>query len=460
MNVRNYTFPSEFLQRIRIQLGDEEAEQLQASLSEVPQVAIRLHPWKGRRSDLPPGAEPVPWAPDEGFYLTHRPAFVLDPLWHAGAYYVQDASSMFIPYLLPPSGPLNILDFAAAPGGKSTHLLSYISQHGGTLTANEPEASRFPTLLENLARWGIASKIITRGWPSDWQGCPPIFDVVLVDAPCSGEGMFRKLPASRTEWSLRRVVACSRTQRDILSVAIQLVRPGGLLIYSTCTFSPEENEEQVRWIYDVFGAIIRPHFREVPPDWGIVVDSVLTSKGEHPIYKFYPHRVRGEGLTVTAFVVNGSFPRRSQRNYSLRQFPCPSSWPIPRAACIQMNCEIRAIPDETFRHLQQLPILRHMEAGVGIARSNRKTIRPHPEWPFSQGAYSPHSHPVVPLDYKSALQYLQGHPLPLPPNMQVRQSTWVLLAYQQRFLGWGKALPSGRINNAYPPKWRIRKPIS
>ncbi len=458
MGIRKYTLPSEFVRRIQQQLGPE-ADALLQALEGAPEVSVRLHPQKGRPDDLPSHAEPVPWAAGEGFYLPERPAFVFDPLWHAGAYYVQEPSSMFIPYLLATEeGPLRILDLSAAPGGKSTHLLSYVQGRGGFVVANEPDAKRFTALAENIGRWGIGQVVVTRGWPEAWAEAGIQFDVVVVDAPCSGEGMFRKSPAVRSEWSPRRVIACSRTQRHILRAALRLVRPHGLLIYSTCTFAPDENAEQVRWLYAESGIRLRPHYRPVPPEWGIAVESVNTPGGEHPLYLFYPHRARGEGFAVTAFRVEGPRAGRPARRTPFRRVACPEEWPVPAGwSCYADGTDIRAVPDALVPWLEQMPRLRRFTAGVGVARRKGRTLLPHPEWALSIHAYRQNLHPVVPVDRPQALRYLKGHPLPLPSGFAPRQSRWVLIAYRDRLLGWGKALPSGRINNAYPTGWRIRK---
>ena len=460
MERRNYAIPSDFLDRIRARMGTEAAA-LEAALEGDPVTAGRLHPWKGRREDFSPEARPVPWVPTEGLYLPERPPFVFDPLWHAGAYYVQEPSSMFIPYLIEWKDRMRILDLSAAPGGKSTHLLAHLDRCEGLLVSNEPEGKRWPALVENLHRWGIGRQLITRAWPKQWEAAGEAFDVVLVDAPCSGEGMFRKLPAARAEWSLRRIQACSRTQQDILRSAARLVRPGGLLIYSTCTFAPEENEAQIKHLYAQYGTTFEPYFKEVPPEWGIVTDAVDTPAGPQMLYRFYPHRLTGEGLTVTVFRKQsalGTSPvaRKKTPSPAFRPTACPAEWPLSDGwQCIEWEEDVRAFPAAHLDFIHRLPRFRKMRPGVGLARRRRKGHLPHPEWPLSQFGYGRHIYPSVSLSDTEALQYLKGAPL----YLAAPHKGWLLLTFRKRILGWGKALPDGRINNYYPPAWRIRKEV-
>jgi len=247
---------------------------------------------------------PLPWCP-LGFYLTSRPQFTFDPLFHAGCYYVQEAASMFIDHVLRQyvRRPVEMLDLCAAPGGKSTAALGALPQ-GSVLVSNEPVRQRCQVLRENIEKWGYPNCEVTNLYPADFRKNGRQFDVILCDVPCSGEGMFRKDPAAVGEWSLQNVEKCWRLQRDIVSEAWQCLRPGGLLIYSTCTFNTKENEENLQWILQTFEADILP--LDTKPEWGIT--GSLLEGFDAPVYRFIPGLTRSEGLFM-AVVRKAAEPR-------------------------------------------------------------------------------------------------------------------------------------------------------
>ncbi len=240
-----------------------------------------------------PLAAPVPWC-CKGHYLAHRPLFTLDPLFHAGAYYVQEASSMFLEQVLKrylPDHPVAMLDLCAAPGGKSTHARSLLPE-GSLLVSNEVMRNRAQILAENITKWGNADVVVTQSDPADFASLEETFDIMLTDVPCSGEGMFRKDEGAVSDWSVENVELCRQRQRRILGDAWPCLKPGGLLIYSTCTYNTAENEENVRWICQTLGAEVLPV--EVLPEWQITGN--LLADSDFPVYRFLPHRTRGEGL--------------------------------------------------------------------------------------------------------------------------------------------------------------------
>lgn len=268
-------------------------------------VSIRINPYKPYifpSDHIFASLKPVPWASEngqgEGYYLPERPIFTTDPVFHGGAYYVQEAGSMFVGWLLrrildeePLSDSLRVLDLCAAPGGKTTHLASVIGL-AGVVVANEVIKPRARILAENVQKWGSGNVAVISNDPSDFgQRLPDFFDVIVVDAPCSGEGMFRKDHAAREEWSPENVQLCAARQRRIVSDVWEALRPGGVMIYSTCTFNSAEDEENVRWIADTLGGEIL-HFTDIPV--GIV--SGNDGLGWH----FYPHLVRSEGFFAAA----------------------------------------------------------------------------------------------------------------------------------------------------------------
>ena len=233
-------------------------------------MSIRVNPYKKLRNSLSFSnpLERVPWS-EQGYYLEERPSFTFDPLFHAGYYYVQEASSMFIEHVVRKlvSAPVACLDLCAAPGGKSVSLLSALPE-GSLLVSNEIIRQRANVLSETLTKFGHPNAVVTQNSPADFAAFPGLFDLILVDAPCSGEGMFRKDEVAIQEWSPQNVKMCAARQRDILSDVWPTLKPGGLLIYSTCTFNRDENEDNVRWMADNLGATIKKV--EVEPDWNIV----------------------------------------------------------------------------------------------------------------------------------------------------------------------------------------------
>lgn len=288
--------PDDFTRLMRSHLGSDLAETLFRGLDQPPTTAVRLNPAKTAHLTLNPASvgDPVPWCPG-AYYLDGHRAFTFDPLFHAGAYYVQDASSMYLAhllasYLLPPTSsplpPLMALDLCAAPGGKSTLLASHLPE-GSLLVSNEPMRKRAQVLAENMQKWcspiaagarrsSLANVVVTQNFPDEFARFSDTFDFILTDVPCSGEGMFRKDPVALSEWSLDNVRQCAQRQRDILRAILPTLKPGGLLVYSTCTFNRHEDEDQVRWLM---------------ADYGL---QLLEER------HFLPGRDRGEGLYFAA----------------------------------------------------------------------------------------------------------------------------------------------------------------
>lgn len=310
--------PQAFQQQMCALLGDNEAGALCTALSSgnLP-TSIRTNPFKPLKdgenlfrqtdnavspSDIAdsPTLRPVAWCPS-GSYLSERPLFAHDPLWHAGAYYVQEAASMFIAqaYKVIESTfstdnmigtPLKMLDLCAAPGGKSTLWRSLLPDEA-LLVANEPIRQRAQILAENLTKWGHPHTFVTQAFPDAFTSLEDTFDIIATDVPCSGEGMFRKDEQAREEWSPAAVISCADRQRDILTAVWPALKDGGFCVYSTCTFNREENEDLVVWACDTLGA----ELVEIPTDpaWNIAGD---TTGRNLPVYHFFPHRTEGEGL--------------------------------------------------------------------------------------------------------------------------------------------------------------------
>ena len=299
--------PEDFIRETRQLMGEERFNRYLGAFEEEAPVSIRLNLHKGTgtlcaqessaQSSCP--LVQVSWC-NEGFHLEGRPQFTFDPLFHAGCYYVQEAASMFVCHILRSLFTIHyslstVLDLCAAPGGKSTAMRSVLPEEC-VLVSNEPVPTRAQILLENITKWGAPNCIVTNNYPRDFRKAKAKFDLILCDVPCSGEGMFRKDPATISEWSLQNVEKCWRLQREIVSDAWECLNPGGIMIYSTCTFNTKENEENVRWIMDTYDA--EPIAIPTDPSWNIT--GSLLPGFDAPVYRFIPGITKGEGLFVCA----------------------------------------------------------------------------------------------------------------------------------------------------------------
>ena len=307
--------PADFVAETRRIMGDERYnrfvgafdEEAPTSIRVNPRIAIDHGPWtilalQASRAGADHSDSQVPWCA-EGYYLNDRPQFTFDPLLHAGCYYVQEASSMFVTHILRSVGNdyKSALDMCAAPGGKSTALRSVLPDDC-VLVSNEPMGNRAQILLENITKWGAPNCIVTNNYPRDFRKAKLKFDLILCDVPCSGEGMMRKDPGAIAEWSMQNVEKCWQLQREIVADAWECLNPGGLFIYSTCTFNTKENEENIKWILENFDAEVLDI--PVDPSWNIT--GSLLEGFNYPVYRFIPGITRGEGLFVCALRKAGS----------------------------------------------------------------------------------------------------------------------------------------------------------
>ena len=302
-------FPLNFLSSLSGEPGFDPESFINAHRFTDPPTSIRVNPFKKMELKT---QQPVRWCPD-GHYLDTRPSFTFDPLFHAGCYYVQEASSMFIDHVLKyvrpnRENPIKIFDLCAAPGGKSTLINSAISSND-LLVANEIIKTRVPVLCDNLNRWGTSNTIVTNNDPKDFSRLTGIFDIILVDAPCSGSGMFRKDPTAMNEWSEANVNLCHQRQERILADIYPALKEDGYLIYSTCSYSHQENEDILDWLCREFDmeTVRIPIYME----WGIV-ETQSPEKNAWG-YRFYPDKVKGEGLFAACLRKN----RANSHNYSL-----------------------------------------------------------------------------------------------------------------------------------------------
>ena len=282
--------PHDFKIRTKQWLSDEYVS-LEKALQEEAPVSIRLNPAK--QTAPVSRYEKVKWC-GTGYYLPERPSFTFDPLFHAGCYYVQEASSMFLEQVVKQyiTSPVVCLDLCAAPGGKSTHLSSLLPERS-LLVSNEVIHSRANVLKENLIKWGSPYTVVTCNDPKEIGQLTHLFDVIVADLPCSGEGMFRKDPNSRNEWSMANVQLCAARQRRIIHDIWNCLKPGGLLVYSTCTFNREENEENIRYLVKQFDAEVLS--LTVEDGWNISP----AIEESFPMYRFYQHKTKGEGFCLS-----------------------------------------------------------------------------------------------------------------------------------------------------------------
>ena len=448
--------PQAFIERTRHLLGETQYPQFEEALqTEIP-VSIRPNPAKCQAEAE---GEPIPWA-SSGMYLKTRPTFTFDPLFHAGCYYVQEASSMFVEKVLREyvKEPVVMLDLCAAPGGKSTLCRSVLPE-GSLLVANEVMRNRSQILAENLMKWGHPEVVVTNNDPADFTDLTHLFDVILTDVPCSGEGMFRKDQVAVDEWSLENVDVCWKRQRRILNDIWPALKPGGLLIYSTCTFNCEEDEDNVAWIARELGAEILSV--PVEESWGITGN--LAGK-DFPVYRFLPHCTKGEGFFLAVLRKHEGEVDRSEKKKKGKdtkgkapQLVVPKevkSW-LKEAGTFEYTVKetsVHAFPkafSDVYVLLEQHVKVIH--AGVTIGEWKGKDLVPHHSLAMST-ALEEGVFPRTELTYEQAIAYLRKEGLVLDASVP---RGYVLVTYQQVPLGFVKNI-GNRANNLYPQEWRIR----
>ena len=430
------TLPEDFIQETRLLMGEARFNRFIGAFDEEAPVSIRLNPRRveggGWRENTPTAGisesttapnsmeegnhnspfsilnsqfDKVPWCP-KGFYLSGRPQFTFDPLFHAGCYYVQEAASMFITHVIkwameaPANNhplsiinfPLQALDLCAAPGGKSTAMRTVLPE-GSVLVSNEPIPTRAQILLENITKWGWPDCIVTNNYPRDFRKAKMTFDLILCDVPCSGEGMFRKDPATISEWSLQNVEKCWRLQREIVADAWECLNPGGLLIYSTCTYNIKENEENVRWILETYDA----EALTIPTDPSWNITGSLLPGFDAPVYRFIPGITRSEGLFLCVLRKRG------------------------------VRSEERGVRN-VLQKIGRLKVISLLTPPSSLLETK------------------------VDLSYQDALRYLRGEALVLPPDTP---RGIVTVTYRGVPLGPVKNI-GNRANNLYPKPWRIK----
>lgn len=450
----NTPLPVEFRRRAVEMLGDD-AEALFVALDTEPVVSIRRNPYKPFEGLE---GEPVGWC-EWGRYLDSRPQFTLDPLLHAGAYYVQEASSQFVAHLL---GGVDmegcrVLDMCAAPGGKST-IYSTLVGHKGLVLANDINRSRALALADNVQRWGLGNVVVTCNEPSHISAFEHWFDVVAVDAPCSGEGMFRKMEEARTEWSASSVEVCATRQREILAEAWRALRPGGTLLYSTCTFNDVEDEGVVSWLMAEYGdELVEADELTIDPAWGIVVGRI----GAFQCFHFYPHKARGEGF-FAAIARKAEAPlRRSQPKPRKRLFQ-----PLTRGDEQEVSRWFEHAEEHAFRmvgdmiyaynrdvvaEVQQLSeALSVVYSGVAVGQIFKGRLKP--EHPLALYVGLNGTLPAGEVDEAQAVEYLRRGDISAEPFVEGIN----VVRHRGHAIGFVKRI-GARCNNMYPKQQRILK---
>ena len=420
--------PLAFTDHTRNLFGNDLYQTFLKGLDDNPPVSIRLNPFKLSEdtNKINPALtpQPIPWC-KEGFWLKTRPNFTFDPLLHAGVYYVQEASSMFLSYVLHHwiKQPVVALDLCAAPGGKTTCARTSLPA-GSLLFSNEPIGKRAQILAENVQKFGHEDVVVTNNYPRDYKKTKLRFDVIIADVPCSGEGMYRKDPQSIEEWSLQNVENCWQLQRSIIADIWDNLKPGGILIYSTSTFNPHEDEENIAWILNEYDA----ELLSVPTEeaWNItgsLIDNPLKDGRDFPVYRFIPGKTRGEGIFMAIIRKRGEHEALNSKT------------------TIDID---KAITEARKR----LRILSH---GVKEGMQKGKNVIPDHTLALSFSA-DKSAYPNVEVDYQTAIAYLRHEAIVLSSDAP---RGIVLLTYKGYPIGFAKNL-GNRANNLYPQEWRIK----
>jgi 16S rRNA C967 or C1407 C5-methylase (RsmB/RsmF family)/NOL1/NOP2/fmu family ribosome biogenesis protein len=438
--------PQDFLKSLKgLPAFDEEAF-VHAHEHESRITSIRINPFKKAELDFATG-EAVRWC-EGGFYLPERPSFTHDPLFHAGAYYVQEAGSMFLDHALRSSmdfsQALNVLDLCAAPGGKST-LINSLLKDESLLVSNEIHRKRVDILAQNLGRWGTENTVVTSSDPENFSELDSFFDAIVVDAPCSGSGLFRKQPEAIDEWSCDLVKMCAQRQRKILESVMPALNGGGHLIYCTCSYSVEEDEQIVKWLLDNFDLEYLP--LQVHKEWNI-------TETEHG-YRFYPHLTKAEGFFLA--IMRKKAERRSVKKHSKKQ-----DFLLKKQETEAFSDYLDAksqdfIKINDFYHLAA-PAVRDFislyskqfylkKAGVSLGQMKGQDLVPNQDLAWFKAVDDKMK---ANLGREDALKYLKKESF-TPGN---GGKGFRLISYKNCGLGWAKMLP-GRMNNYLPSELRI-----
>ena len=442
--------PVAFLERIKEQFPAD-FEWFVQSIDQAPAISLRINPHKFR---VPTDSARIPWC-ETGIFLNQRPSFTLDPIFHSGAYYVQEASSMFIEQAFKQTEHAEnriVLDLCAAPGGKSTHLLSLLNNND-LLVSNEVIRSRVSVLDENIRKWGHQNVVVCSNDPADFSCLEGLFDVILVDAPCSGEGLFRRDASAIQQWSVDNTNLCATRQRRILADIWPALKNGGYLIYSTCTFNPAENEENLKWLAENndFESIRIP----LQENWGAEEFETDGLVG----YRFLPHKVKGEGFFLTLIRKKDGcdfypIPKKikSRLEKMPKQFSEIRNWLSTTNSEFFAKSEfLIAFPENKIPVLNALmEQLRVISFGLPVAQFKKNDILPEHTFALSIDR-NPAIFETVELNLRDALLFQKKDEIRIDSTTK----GWMVVQYQEVPLGFVKNL-GNRANNYFPKEWRIR----
>lgn len=449
--------PVQFLDSILHAKGFDSTQFSAIHASEEQVTSIRIHPFKKQAIQKIQAlfTNQVPWC-EHGFYLSERPSFTLDPSFHGGAYYVQEASSMFLwqimQQLFPSNTQQKVLDVCAAPGGKSSLLASYFTN--GLVVSNEVIKSRAAILVENITKWGMPNVVVTNNDPADFSSLQDFFDTIVIDAPCSGSGMFRKDASAIKEWSLEHVDMCSQRQKRIVANVLPALKKDGYLVYSTCSYSKEENEDVLDWLTTAFD--LQSVSINLNPEWRIIETESDTTKARG--YRFYPYNLKGEGFFIAVL------QKRSVSDVLKLKL---QNIELPTKAELASVTSFIAMDEQFsfFKHAQQLRVINaHFfidlkilaaylyikKAGICLGELKGKDLVPHHELAVSTLNLS--NIASISFTDEQALQFLRKQDV----NFDTSLKGWALATYNGIGLGWLKLMPN-RYNNYYPQEWRILK---
>jgi NOL1/NOP2/sun family putative RNA methylase len=414
-------------------------------------TSIRLNPFKSSTTNL---INRIPWC-NQGYYLAERPSFTLDPTFHSGAYYVQEASSMFLEQALQQtvdlSTSIKVLDLCAAPGGKSTLIQSLLTSDS-LLVSNEVIKTRVNVLAENITKWGASNVVVTNNDPNHFNKLPNYFDVIVIDAPCSGSGLFKKDATAINEWSENNVALCSQRQQRILADVFNSLKKGGVLIYSTCSYSKQENEDVLDWVGEQFA--VSSLQLKVGDNWEIV--ETQSDKYKNFGYRFYPDKVKGEGFFIAIFKKENEISEKASSTKNKIEKPTAKEIDVVKKyikenvdlSFIKLNDDIVALPNSVYNELNTLQSLYIKKAGVKLGVVIKGELIPHHEFALSNLINNDFF--KLELDKETALHYLRKQEIAI----ESQHRGWALVCFENLPLGWVKLLPN-RINNYYPKEWRI-----
>ncbi|MES2656754.1 MAG: methyltransferase domain-containing protein [Bacteroidota bacterium] len=445
------SLPEAFISNMQQLLGNDYDAFHTGFFNEV-QASVRLNTHKV--SDAFSLEEPVAWS-QQGKLLTDKPSFIADPLFHAGAYYVQESSSQFLSHvmkqLLADKTNQRVLDLCAAPGAKSTLIASQLDENS-LLVANEIIKSRVKVLEENIVRWGLPNVLVAHNDPADFAKTYQYFDIIAVDAPCSNEGMFKKNKTAIEEWTLNNVNICQARQRKIISNIYDALKPGGFLVYSTCTFNKQENEDNVLWMQSTL------HLKSVP----VQVDSTWPIEGfmEHT-YRFWPHKIKGEGMFLAVLQKPVDSAKEHRFPYTHKQDKKINSEEMALYLNHLEDFDLSIEQDEIIAiqkkfapeisYLNHVLNLKKRGITVGTLAKNGSLV---PDHHLSQSILINKNVPSVELSLTQAQQFLQKQNITVPSD----QLGWHLVTYNTLNLGWIKIL-ANRVNNYLPNELRILKTL-